>query len=48
MQVKAYAELHKLVEKYKKKIIALEKQRYFKEKAFYNNEENVAKAQQAA
>jgi hypothetical protein len=44
MQVKAYAELHKLLEKYKKVIINLEKQKYYKEKTFYLNEENELKA----
>ena len=40
MQVSAYAELYKTTEKYKKKLITLEKQKLIKEKIFYINEEN--------
>jgi hypothetical protein len=45
IQVVAYAELHKLIEKYKKKVVTLEKQRLIKEKIFYINEENQVRAE---
>lgn len=48
VKVKAYAELHKLIEKYKKEIITLEKNRLYKEKTFYTNEDNKVKADLAA
>lgn len=40
VQIKAYADLQKVIEKFKKKVIILEKQRLYKEKMFYLNEEN--------
>ena len=46
-QLAAYADLHKTIEKYKKKLITLEKTRLIKEKIFYINEENQVRAEQA-
>lgn len=48
VKVRAYADLHKLIEKFKHEIITLEKNRLYKEKTFYTNEENKQKADQAA
>jgi hypothetical protein len=44
IQAKAYADLHKVIEKFKKKLITLEKQRLYKEKMFYTGEDNQLKA----
>jgi hypothetical protein len=45
IQLAAYAELHKTTEKYKKKLITLEKTKLIKEKIFYINEENQIRAE---
>lgn len=48
IQLKAYAELHKIIEKYKRRIIFLERAKLHKERAFYLGEENQIKADQVA
>ena len=40
IKVRAYGELHNLIERFKNQIITLEKNRLFKEKTFYLNEDN--------
>jgi len=45
VQLAAYAELHKTTEKFKKKLITLEKTKLIKEKIFYINEENQIRAE---
>ena len=44
IQVKAYAELHNVLEKYKRKITFLERAKLHKERAFYMGEEDQLKA----
>ena len=48
IQFKAYADLHKIIEKFKRKITFLERAKLHKERAFYHGEENQLKADAAA
>lgn len=48
IQAKAYLDLHKILEKFKKRIIFLERSKLHKERAFYLGEENQLKADQVS